>query len=458
MKGTIRYQRELQTTYLIVSGDRELAESYAGCMALSGNVKGLVTCKKHLIDGEWEIWYDISSMQPLEQVYAVKEIGYAELKSLLGQVLAVLEEMERCLLDGSQLCFHPKYLYFDMEKEQVRFLFDYTEKRETALISELAEYLLERTSHEDEKAVELVYFFYSEIQKENFSIRTVEDYLAAEPSSQEMPERKLSKCEMPLLPECEIPLLPEREMSLLPELEGGWMPSEKEEAPAKRKRPKLGKKGAVGVGVIFLSGIGLLIVQHYFSLTGAEILLWLAGSVLMTVAGVLLAVVSTGKREKTDRKGQNAGSRMTKVKTLDDAAVSSEGVTAQFEEGEFYRRLIEDKREEDVDGRTVYVGNALLNREYRLVEVRKGEEKEYRISAYPFLIGKEKGRVNLEIKDRSVSRIHARLTEEDGMIYVEDLHSTNGTYLNDLLLEPHERMRLKKGDILQFGRVEFDFR
>lgn len=47
-------------------------------------------------------------------------------------------------------------------------------------------------------------------------------------------------------------------------------------------------------------------------------------------------------------------------------------------------------------------------------------------------IGKKKGEVDLVLEDSSVSRIHARITNTDGRLYLEDLNSTNGTFRNGL--------------------------
>ena len=50
-----------------------------------------------------------------------------------------------------------------------------------------------------------------------------------------------------------------------------------------------------------------------------------------------------------------------------------------------------------------------------------------------------------------VSRLHCRLTAHDGTLEVEDLLSTNGTFVND---ERVARARLTSGDRLRVGRVE----
>lgn len=56
------------------------------------------------------------------------------------------------------------------------------------------------------------------------------------------------------------------------------------------------------------------------------------------------------------------------------------------------------------------------------------------------------------IVDRAlVSRLHCRLTAARDAVDVEDLSSTNGTFVNDKRIE---RARLSSGDRLRLGRVE----
>ena len=55
--------------------------------------------------------------------------------------------------------------------------------------------------------------------------------------------------------------------------------------------------------------------------------------------------------------------------------------------------------------------------------------------------------------DKSVSRVHGRITvERSGAIMVEDLKSSNGTFVNDSRIES---ATVHDGDFLRFGNVEF---
>ncbi len=121
---------------------------------------------------------------------------------------------------------------------------------------------------------------------------------------------------------------------------------------------------------------------------------------------------------------------------------SSYGRDRELESEEEYGRTmyLEDQRQEQVRG--LYRDNGELAVE---------------IDRLPFVIGKKKEEVDYALEDRSVSRIHARILEEDGILYLEDLNSTNGTYKNGLRMQPYEKRRLERDDELRFGMAEYTF-
>jgi predicted component of type VI protein secretion system len=57
-----------------------------------------------------------------------------------------------------------------------------------------------------------------------------------------------------------------------------------------------------------------------------------------------------------------------------------------------------------------------------------------------------------------VSRRHAVIRRRDGVLYVQDLGSTNGTRINGAQLTPDREYRLRDGDEVEFGRVRATLR
>lgn len=76
----------------------------------------------------------------------------------------------------------------------------------------------------------------------------------------------------------------------------------------------------------------------------------------------------------------------------------------------------------------------------------------------PLVIGKKEGKADIVLQDNSVSRLHARLTEESGKIYLEDMNATNGTFRNGVRLRPYERVELMREDEIKVGNLCFTYR
>ena len=71
------------------------------------------------------------------------------------------------------------------------------------------------------------------------------------------------------------------------------------------------------------------------------------------------------------------------------------------------------------------------------------------------LIGRSK-RCQVYIDDPFLSKNHARVFLKDGSFYVEDLGSTNGSFLNGRRLG-NQPVRIKDSDKLSFGNISFIF-
>ncbi|MBP8029731.1 MAG: EAL domain-containing protein [Pseudomonadales bacterium] len=74
-----------------------------------------------------------------------------------------------------------------------------------------------------------------------------------------------------------------------------------------------------------------------------------------------------------------------------------------------------------------------------------------KINAFPFRIGREAGMAFM-VPGSKASRLHAEITLQDDRLYLQDMDSTNGTYINRI--EVKEQTELQHGDILHFADFE----
>ena len=71
------------------------------------------------------------------------------------------------------------------------------------------------------------------------------------------------------------------------------------------------------------------------------------------------------------------------------------------------------------------------------------------------VIGRDPAESSHVVVDASVSRVHARVYARDGVLHVEDLGSTNGTFLNGRRLAERQGVRIRDGDELELGALAF---
>lgn len=64
---------------------------------------------------------------------------------------------------------------------------------------------------------------------------------------------------------------------------------------------------------------------------------------------------------------------------------------------------------------------------------------------------------DITVSDQGISRKHARFTKQDGKIYISDLNSSNGTYVNNKKIAPGEKVELEKEDMIKLGSSIFKF-
>lgn len=79
------------------------------------------------------------------------------------------------------------------------------------------------------------------------------------------------------------------------------------------------------------------------------------------------------------------------------------------------------------------------------------------IKGFPCIIGKSLKSSDYIIDNPVISRVHARIVQETDGYFIEDLNSTNGTFVNDIRLKPHEIKEISPGDYIALADVKFCF-
>lgn len=374
---------------------------YQYCMIGRGGIKGLLSCNLRYVNGQGYLYYDITSKQNVRQVYSKKNITRDWLKDFLWSLRQVRQELERFLLDAENVLLFPEQIFQDLESRVFSFLYvPYHEGKNG--IKELMDFWVEHIDYDDDVLVTCVYHMYEQMDQNG------DVYLQA----QIFEDAKVLDA---------------------------VRAAETDEARAQTM-----EAGKTAAG--------------------------------KTAAGKAAAgVAENGKRvsRTTETGGMTDDERATEGRMGIGQPKKRffgifDGRKKDREMREQYRRNVqeimsgqavaEDSAYDEDYGRTIYVQEPAAERQaQRKLETSKG--KLVAVLESPVLtLGKKKGEADVVLEDASVSRLHARITKEQDVHYLEDLNSTNGTFKNGLQLQPYEKRELEEGDEVKLGRVTLIFR
>ena len=95
------------------------------------------------------------------------------------------------------------------------------------------------------------------------------------------------------------------------------------------------------------------------------------------------------------------------------------------------------------------------NEHLYLESIEKGKYEPIRIRKQSVVLGTMADSCNYTLMARGISRMHAKLMEKADGLYLLDLNSTNGTYLNGEMIESGQDYKLEEGDMVAFALSEF---
>ena len=456
------YKRDMNHNYLILHGEEVPdTDSYQVRMLVGNGMPSLLKCRLQGIDGNFLIYYDITSKQSVASMYETKKMGLEDLRLIFGGFVQAMEEMAEYLMDPGQLLVQPEYMYLDVEKKKLYFCCmpgKAGDVREDFRV--LTEYILPKIDHEDGDAVILGYGVYRRALEDTFHLEYVKEEIYKGRDSRE--KRIPESCK-----EKEI----DKEKGQFREQyenQSGDSPWEMETAnPFENRDREDGKKSPVSLGKKIL-----------FSILGAFILIITAGAAVLGFlpglqAGVILSgcavFLGTGmlvyrfrKKHKGSIEKKRGRQEIREIqrepiwKTEQEKESGWQPQMSAEEEMSVPQTLEEEPKAKDF-GETVVLSAGVVQGPATLVSREPGELATIYLQEDMTVIGKMETAVDAVIDLPTVSRIHAKIRRRDQEYYLSDLNSRNGTAVNGRLLKEGEDYQLQNEDEVDFAQARYVF-
>lgn len=427
------YERRLKGNSLILTEEDPVSDinEFEERMVTENEIRGLIPCHSVSINGVKKFSYDITSKQSLENLYEERELKEKDIKRMISGIIGLRSVMEEYLLSEENIILKPGFVYADPETKIPAFIFyPYYKKDIHESLMEFGTFLLEKTDHNDEKAVSLVYGFYKNIVNEDYAFEKLLYSHGENNATTENTEDPAAENEIKYEDRRDI-LQDDERNETFPEY------SDKSDSRDAEKAVLIISSLTLIVLILFVAAAKYTDISSYLPVSD-NVIIGIGGllgalSVSLPI-GVLIGRLRSEKR----------------IKSLSDI------------EQEVIKKKEKYKKRNKDDGRYWGKTGDFCDPEEenlrRIVSYRKEGVVEYRIDHTPFILGKDSQEADGKLFSQAASRMHARITRKKDDYYITDLNSTNGTVVNGKTLTANESVKLMENDEIMMAGEVFYFR
>ena len=388
--------------------------------------------------------YNMNGLIPINQSFEMNKLTVDRIEAFLRSIIQVAKSMEEFLLPFDRLITDEAYIYESLGKKD-EFHWIYGIESGSCTFTRLFERLLDRVDYKDDSAVKMIYSLY-QAAKESEGMQGVstggslqrirekaEEILSAPHMSLDMRARELIRAE--------------NERNSIKRLKGietgtGDKACSKEiegaDSMARRYRAEAESKKA--------------------------------RSQRVDLEDTPKAKTSLFKKRQNEEKSDKTmfvKSKLKKVWDYLNADIGSKPeklvdlqAVGENELSYNVREVKQPKTEasDNAGEATTLLTGAMISNGIYCLKPEDTNEDNILLTEFPFFIGKSGDKTHHTIEDSTVSRFHARIDREEEELWLTDLNSTNGTFLNGIRLMPFGRMRVNKGDSIVISRKRYEFK
>lgn len=420
------FVRGNQKNYIRIPSEAKVLNGYEYQMCIYNKIDSLLISRQRSQNGIDYLYYEIGGMQSLDIYLQTQKLKRPFAIQLAKAMVRLCRDLSEYALDIDKVNFEPKYVMVSADGEKVYFLYTFACREESLEgLEQLLESCVEYLDYQDELLMKKVFGLYEHFieQKGNFLVEAEMEGVceALTESSEDDMAIKIEK-ECAAEPLCNIDIAESKEKKECDCGKGSEITKESQIAQKEYCGLKRGLLILLILDVVILIfWQPLTLLKIFFAIAVGVVLLWLN--------------MRANKRDQQLRDEQQ-------IKQQEEIYMEEyENLSSQnFAENSFTQLIVVEDSE-----RVLY-------------NLQGCEPKCIRIEDTKKIIGKDSERVQIQIEEEGISRVHALVVKEGEECIIEDLNSTNGTWINGKPLEPRTRYVLKLGDRVRLAGLEYIFR
>lgn len=400
----VSYKRTYKESYLIITGTLG-SYQYEEMMLKENELKTLLTFYTMDVNGKTQFWYDISSKQSIKDYLEQNPISFELLIRIFAAIMVAFEEVAKYLLRTEHILLSAETIYVSRQEGQEVYLCYYPGDQDGKCgLSDFMNHIIGVLDYADDDLTRLCYSLYEMTLDEHTTIGDLYEYI-----QENLPEDYIQVLNSP----------------------GGNSTGDN---TALKKEEHIYAEGDERMD--FVENVATYddmeepaeeeVAQREFDFEGnvlEEIFNRIRSKGLE-----IYDMIMSWQKGKRDRAEDNKP-------VENDLIIEPEPVECE-------PTVFLGAKSNKVYGSLRYIGNE--------------KESDYIIDSNIFRIGTH-GANDACLNSQTVSRHHAKINEIDNHFYIQDLNSTNGTFLNDIMLNYSQSYELNPGDRITFADVPYIF-
>lgn len=436
----VSYQRSPNRSYMILSGE-ESGEGYEEEMLRQNAVTLLLSFYMIELDKGLQVWYDITRLRSVRDIVRQEGVTVENIYMFLNGIATAFSMLSQYLISQKNIIIDPDTVYFDRETPPgVRLCYcPLVHEDYSAQLQGLMSFFMEEVDHEKDQITKLVYELY-EMCQDPVSLEELVDAVR-----REMPDDINEKAVIKDI-SFDGPISREPgEFSVQQDLEQSYLSKDAEPSSTSKDRKLFSSKERR----TFTPSKDRMISEYSSDPYEEE------QAVIPKKKAKRWDNMSLGERikgffaekfpvlAKTGKKGR---------KNQEDQSDAPHDFSQDFvfdPDTDILTKTVFMKPENENDHTSEAGFQGVL-----IYDGKDGEQNHY-INGSSFRIGSQENDNEAVLHSKVVSRHHAMITKSGSSFFIEDLNSTNGTYVNGTLLPYRDKVKLKKMDQIVFADVAY---
>lgn len=371
------------------------------------------------MDGILYLRYETNTQYVIDRMLRQSKMNGALLMNWIAQILKCLEQLEKYLLSPDNLVLLPEYMYYSHTGGNIHMVYaPGYEKKIIRQLRVLLEYFMQHFDAEDRDGIQALYGIHAMVCREDADLPDLLQYAVRSGMSvsyvdggKENIYGQQTNTE-------------QKDITV----------QEQDNVIKQNEAEQSGLRGrfhiTIGRGIVMgihLPAAGCMLFR-YFTGDGGNAELYVA----------LLLIIIFG---------------IHFIFCFEDAGEDVDAVMREY--GQFTRSEAEAEKGEYIAGDFGKPDGQ--ENIHRLIPLTNGALGEINLSEIgeSCVVGRGKRETDYRLPTTQISRVHACIYNKQGVYYLEDRASTNGTYINSVKIPAQELRKLNKGDIIGFANEEF---